>query len=177
MGRNPAQGRGGRAEQERAPVAFKTERQKVHTGKGAIVGQLVFEGEQVPGEVTSDLSKTIAASEREASDLIHRDRVPRQYHKAVRSYFSKVNRDLNGDRNRQQRTTARRTRKLNRPSRKKTNACFRGGISTISRRRGAFKFGCEFVEHRCDLRALLSGQSLSPLRPRRSVLRPVPRRS
>ena len=97
MGRDPAQGRGGRAEQEEAPVAFKTERQKVYTGKGAIVGQLVFEGEQVPGEASSELSKTVAAAEREASDLIHRDRVPRQYHKAVRSYFSKVKRDLKGD--------------------------------------------------------------------------------
>jgi len=97
MGKDPAQGRGGRAEQEESTVAFKTERQKVHTGKGAIVGQLVFEGEQVPGEASSELTKTVAAAEREASDLIHRDRVPRQYHKAVRSYFSKVNRDLKGD--------------------------------------------------------------------------------
>lgn len=97
MGRDPAQGRGGRAEQEQAPVAFKTEKQKVHTGKGAIVGQLVFEGEQIPGEASSELSKTVAAAEREASDLIHRDRVPRQYHKAVRSYFSKVKRDFKGD--------------------------------------------------------------------------------
>jgi hypothetical protein len=94
MGRDPAQGRGGRAEQEQSSVAFKTERQKVHTGKGAIVGQLVFEGVQIPGEASSELSKTVAAAEREASDLIHRDRVPRQYQKAVRSYFSKVNRDL-----------------------------------------------------------------------------------
>ncbi len=78
-------------------MAFKTERQKVHTGKGAIVGQLVFEGEQIPGEASSELFKTVAAAEREASDLIHRDRVPRQYHKAVRSYFSKVNRDLKKD--------------------------------------------------------------------------------
>ena len=97
MGTEPGQGRGGRAEREEAAVAFKTERQKVHTGKGAIVGQLVFEGEQVPGEASSELSKTVAAAEREASDLIHRDRVPRQYHKAVRSYFSKVKRDLKGE--------------------------------------------------------------------------------
>ena len=94
MGTDPAQGRGGRAEQEASNVAFKTERQKVHTGKGAIVGQLVFEGEQIPGEASSELSRTVAAAEREASDLIHRDRVPRQYQKAVRSYFSKIKKDL-----------------------------------------------------------------------------------
>lgn len=101
MGREPGQGRGGRAEQEESALAFKTEKQKVHTGKGAIVGQLVFEGEQIPGEASSELSKTVAAAEREASDLIHRDRVPRQYHKAVRSYFSKVNRDLKGDKDKE----------------------------------------------------------------------------
>lgn len=92
MGTDPAQGRGGQAEKEETAVGFKTERQKVHTGKGAIVGQLVFEGEQIPGQASSEVTQTVAAAEREASDLIHRDRVPRQYHKAVRSYFSKVSR-------------------------------------------------------------------------------------
>ena len=97
MGQDPAQGRGGRAESEEAQVAFKTERQKVHTGKGAIIGQLVFEGEQIPGEASSELSKTVAAAEREASDAINRDRVPRQYHKAVRNYFSNMNRKAASD--------------------------------------------------------------------------------
>lgn len=88
MGQNPGQGRGGLAEQQESAVGFKTERQKVHTGKGAIVGQMVFEGEQVPGEATTELARTVAAAEREASDLIHRDRIPRHYHKAIRQYFS-----------------------------------------------------------------------------------------
>lgn len=92
MGKDPGQGRGGQAQKEETAVGFKTERQKVYTGKGAIVGQLVFEGEQIPGKASSEVTQTVAAAEREASDLIHRDRVPRQYHKAVRSYFSKVNR-------------------------------------------------------------------------------------
>ena len=88
------QGRGGRAEQEQTDVAFKTERQKVHTGKGAIIGQFLFEGEQIAGEASSKLSETVSAAEREASDLIHRDRIPRQYHKAVKAYFSNMKRDL-----------------------------------------------------------------------------------
>lgn len=90
MGREPGQGRGGRAEQEQSAVGFKTERQRVHSGKGSIIGQMVYEGEQIPGEASSELSATVAASEREASELIHRDRIPRQYHKAVKAYFSKV---------------------------------------------------------------------------------------
>lgn len=97
MGRQPGQGRGGKAEQEQTDVAFKTERQKLHTGKGAIVGQFLFDGEQIPGEAASKLSETVSAAEREASDLIHRDRVPRQYHKAVKAYFSNMKRDLKSD--------------------------------------------------------------------------------
>jgi hypothetical protein len=94
MGRQIGQGRGGKAEQEQTDVAFKTERQKVHTGKGAIIGQFLFEGEQIPGEASSKLAQTVSAAEREASDLIHRDRVPRQYHKAVKAYFSNMKRKL-----------------------------------------------------------------------------------
>ncbi len=94
MGRKIGRGRGGRAEQEPTDVAFKTERQKVHTGKGAIIGQFLMEGEQIAGEASSKLSETISAEEREASDLIHRDRIPRQYHKAVKAYFSNMKRDL-----------------------------------------------------------------------------------
>ncbi len=96
MGRTAGQGRGGRAESEQTDVAFKTERQKVHTGKGAIIGQFLFEGEQIPGEATSKLSELMSATEREASDLIDRDRVPRQYHKAIKAYFSNLKRDTGG---------------------------------------------------------------------------------
>jgi len=84
------QGRGGRAPEEPTDTAFKIERGKVHTGKGAIVGQFLFEGEQVKGDVPSSFTETVSAAEREASDLIHRDRVPRQYHKAVKAYFSSI---------------------------------------------------------------------------------------
>jgi len=94
MGRQIGQGRGGKAEQERTDVAFKTERQKLHSGKGAIIGQFLVEGEQIPGEASSKLAETVSAAEREASDLIHRDRVPRQYHKAVKAYFSNMKHKL-----------------------------------------------------------------------------------
>ena len=90
------QGRGGRAAEEKTDVAFKTERGKVHTGKGAIVGQFLVDGEQVKGEVKSNLSEVVSAAEREASDRINRDRIPRQYHKAVKAYFSNIQRSMKG---------------------------------------------------------------------------------
>jgi len=92
MGRQPGQGRGGLAPEERTAVDFKTEKGKVHTGKGAIIGQFEFEGEQVKGDVKEDIAEVVTAAEREASDRINRDRIPRQYQKAIREYFSTVQR-------------------------------------------------------------------------------------
>lgn len=86
------QGRGGLAPEQQTNVGFKTERAKVHTGKGAIIGQFLVDGEQVKGEVSSDFTEVFSAAERDASDRINRDRVPRQYQKAVKTYFSTVQR-------------------------------------------------------------------------------------
>ena len=88
------QGRGGLAPEQKTAVNFKNERTKVHTGKGAIIAQFLIDGEQVKGGVSAALGETIHAAEREASDLIHRDRIPRQYHKAVKSYFSNLQRSI-----------------------------------------------------------------------------------
>ena len=88
------QGRGGLAGEEKTDIAFKTERGKVHTGKGAIVGQFLVDGEQVKGEMKSNLVEVVSAAEREASDRINRDRIPRQYHKAVKAYFSNIQRSV-----------------------------------------------------------------------------------
>ena len=51
MGTQPNRGRGGLAKEEQTDVGFKIERGKVHTTKGAIVGQFLVEGEQVKGDV------------------------------------------------------------------------------------------------------------------------------
>lgn len=83
-------GRGGLAPEQQAGMGFKTERAKVHTGRGAIIGQFLVDGEQVKGDVQSTLSEVVAASEHDASDRIRRNRIPRQYQKAVREYFSNV---------------------------------------------------------------------------------------
>src|SRR3972149_11995969 len=90
-------GRGGLAPEKKTDVAFKTERGKVHTGKGAIVGQFLVDGEQVKGDVKSNLVEVVSAAEREASDRINRDRIPRQYHKAVKAYFSNIQRSVKGN--------------------------------------------------------------------------------
>lgn len=92
MSRGLGQGRGGLAPERRTAINFKTERTKVHTGKGAIVGQFLVEGEQVKGDVSKDFSEIVTAAERDASDRINRHRVPRQYQKTIKRYFSDVRR-------------------------------------------------------------------------------------
>ncbi len=88
------QGRGNLASEQQTSVGFKTERGKVPTGRGAIIGQFLFEGEQVKGEVSHQFTEIVAAAEHDASDRVNRNRVPRQYHKAIRSYFSTVQKSL-----------------------------------------------------------------------------------
>lgn len=88
------QGRGGLAEEQEAGVRFKTERGKVETQAGEIVGQFLVSGEQIKGEAPTDLAEVVAAAEHEAADRINRNRVPRQYHKAIKSYFSNVQRSI-----------------------------------------------------------------------------------
>lgn len=94
MGNKMASGRGELAPEEQTSVGFKTQRGKVPTQSGAIIGQFFFEGEQVQGEVSSALIRVRSAVERQASDRTNRDRVPRQYQDAVRTYFSGVQRSL-----------------------------------------------------------------------------------
>jgi hypothetical protein len=89
------QGRGGLAQGSGGPVGFKVERGKVKTTKGRIVGQFLVDGEQVRGEATDEFVELITAAERVATDTVHRDRLPRQYQKSVKEYFSRLPNDFN----------------------------------------------------------------------------------
>lgn len=84
------EGRGGLAREEKTDVSFKTEKGKVTTTKGAIVGQFLVDGEQVKGDAKAGLAELVTAAEHDASDRINRDRIPRQYHKAVKEYFANL---------------------------------------------------------------------------------------
>ena len=86
------QGRGGLAPEQQARMGFQTRRGKVHTQKGAIIGRFLVEGDQIRGQVDRSFAEVVTAAEREASDRISRDRIPRQYHKAIKEYFSNVQR-------------------------------------------------------------------------------------
>lgn len=86
------QGTGSLASEEKTDVDFKTEKGKVTVGKGGTTGQFLVDAAQVPGEVGSSVAEIVTAAERDASDRIKRDRIPRQYQNAVKAYFSNVQR-------------------------------------------------------------------------------------
>ncbi|MEK6675399.1 MAG: hypothetical protein AABZ47_07055 [Planctomycetota bacterium] len=88
MGEKMGQGRGGLAEEEEVATGFKIERGKVHTSKGAVIGSFKVDGEQIKGDAKSQPVDVVASAERDASDRIQRDRIPRQYHKAIKKFFS-----------------------------------------------------------------------------------------
>lgn len=96
MGQQPGQGRGGLAPEQQTNVAFKVERQKVETRQGAIIGQFLIDGEQEKGQASKQLVEIVSAEEREATDSVTRDRIPRQYQKSVKSFFSTVQKALEG---------------------------------------------------------------------------------
>lgn len=90
-------GRGGLASEEQTRVSFVKKRAKGHTGRGAIIGQYLVDGQQVKGEVGSSISEVVSAAERDAADAITRARIPRRYHKAVKDYFSDLQKQLDGE--------------------------------------------------------------------------------
>ncbi len=58
------------------------------------MGQFLIDGEQVKGDVSSNFSDVVIAAERDATDRINRNRIPRQYHKAVKAYFSTMQQSI-----------------------------------------------------------------------------------
>ena len=89
-------GRGGIAREEQTPASFVKRRDKVHAGKGAIIGSILVDGKQIKGDVTSDIGEVLAAGERDATDAIDRARIPRRYHQAVKGYFSDIQKEMGG---------------------------------------------------------------------------------
>jgi len=88
-----AKGRGrGYGLRDRAPegpVAFARKKAKTPIGKGSLIGTQYIKGEMLRGEAKAEYSEAAEAAEREATDALDNDRVPRSYHRAVKSYFDR----------------------------------------------------------------------------------------
>ncbi len=94
MGSKMQRGQGGIAREEHTPADFVKRREKVKTGRGAIVGQYLVDADQIRGEVTSSAHEIVTAAERDAAEAINRARIPRRYHQSVKRYFSDLQEKL-----------------------------------------------------------------------------------
>jgi len=81
------QGIGGTAERQETPTDFTPDRIKGKQSPGKVLAEFFVDGQQLKGQAQADYAKAAAVAAQEAGEAVDRDRVPRQYHKAVKEYF------------------------------------------------------------------------------------------
>jgi hypothetical protein len=100
-GNGMAQGGKGRAggglrPEDEAEFALKKRKEKVKTDRGQVIGQTFIDGVQLKGDATAKFVEAVRAAQDESTEALANDRLPRQYHKPVRTYFRQVEADLPG---------------------------------------------------------------------------------
>lgn len=90
MGLNPGQGQGGVAPS--AETAFKAveRRTSVITKQGSIISQKFINGEQIKGDVSTPFKEAVISADRDVTDAIEREQIPRQYQSSVKNYFTRA---------------------------------------------------------------------------------------
>lgn len=90
MGPSAGQGQGGVAPS--AQTAFKAveRRTSVITKEGSIISQKFINGEQIKGEVLTPFKDAMISAERDVTDAIEREQIPRQYQSSVKNYFTRA---------------------------------------------------------------------------------------
>lgn len=107
-GMGPGQGRGGGmgglgvGEGNIAPVTetgAKTTAQKakVNTLPGSIISTQFIQGEQIAGDVSAEHVEAVISKQRDVSDAINREAIPRQYHRSVGKYFNHATEGMPSD--------------------------------------------------------------------------------
>jgi hypothetical protein len=81
------QGQGGVAPEQATGFRTVTEKPKVNTLPGAIDSVRFVNGEQFSGEVSDEFVEAVISAQREVSDAIAREQIPRQYHAGIKAYF------------------------------------------------------------------------------------------
>jgi hypothetical protein len=94
MGRNPGQGQGGVAPEQQTAFRAVSKKTPVKTTRGSIISQRFVDGEQYKGEVSDDFVEAAISAERDATEAIARERIPRLYHSSVKKYFTRARGDL-----------------------------------------------------------------------------------
>lgn len=91
----PGQGAGGRSQKDQAPFGVKQEvAPSQDNQKGKILAStFVKDNKPIPGSSKENLKDAVAAAREEAADEVDQERISKQAQKAVREYFSAMERD------------------------------------------------------------------------------------
>ncbi len=82
-------GQGGIAPKDETNTNMVERRTPVKTVPGRIISQKYVDGEQYKGEVSPEIIEVTKAAEREVSDAIKREQIPRVYHSGIKEYFTR----------------------------------------------------------------------------------------
>lgn len=83
----PGKGDGASPEQQAADYKMDKKKANTKTGAGPIIGTRLVYGEQVRGESQAEFASAVESAKGEAAEALETMRVPREYQKAVQSYF------------------------------------------------------------------------------------------
>jgi len=97
MGQKPGQGEGNIAPEEETAFNTSIKKAKVYTEPGAIISQKFVDGEQYKGEVSQEFLDATIAAERDITDAIAREKIPRVYQGPVKEYFKRTSEQPNNN--------------------------------------------------------------------------------
>lgn len=93
----PGRGNGPSPDAEAADYTTKKEKADVKNMGGPNIGSRLVYGEQVKGTSTAQFGEAVAAAEKEASEAISNNDIPREYHDAVKTYFGRLQEKVKKD--------------------------------------------------------------------------------
>lgn len=80
-------GEGGIAPEQETAFGHKREKADVHTLPGEIISTKYVNGEQFSGPVSEKFIEAVLSEQRDISDAIDNERIPRHYHSSLKKYF------------------------------------------------------------------------------------------
>jgi hypothetical protein len=83
-------GRGGRAPRQPTDVQLSPSKSPTETGRGSVIARWFVDGQQLKGEAQAEYNEAAGAAATAATEALNEDRVPRQYQRAVKTYFDRL---------------------------------------------------------------------------------------
>ena len=90
QGPNYGHGLGANVGKEKVPYQREAKQAKTRIRGGTVIGRMLVEGPQVRGEASAEELTAARADVRDELDAVEREDVPRQYQKALRTYFERL---------------------------------------------------------------------------------------